>query len=62
MCESNAYIIRNGKEELVMESVGLLKPQNDSVVLRSIFGEEKVVRARLIEMNLTGHRIVLEST
>jgi len=62
MCESNAYVVGNGGEELVMESVGLLKPQSDSVLLRSIFGEEKVVKARLIEMNLTGHRIVLEYT
>jgi predicted RNA-binding protein len=61
MCESNAYLIKNGKEELVMESVDYLKPQGDTVVLRSIFGEETIVRAHLLEMNLTGHKIILEA-
>ena len=61
MCESNAYIMRDGKEELVMESVGLVKPVRDGIVLRSIFGEQTTVKATIIEMNLTGHRIVLEA-
>lgn len=61
MCESNAYLMRNGKEELVMESVDYLKPQGDTVVLRSIFGEEAIVRGHLLEMNLTGHKIILEA-
>lgn len=60
MCESNAYLLKDGKEELLMESVGLLKPNGDQIVLRSIFGEETTVQARLLEMNLTGHKIVLE--
>jgi len=61
MCESNAYVLKNGSEELVMESVGALTLQDDSVVLKSIFGEEKMLKARLLEINLTAHRIVLES-
>jgi predicted RNA-binding protein len=60
MCESNAYLLKDGKEELLMESVVLLKPNGDQIVLRSIFGEETTVQARLLEMNLTGHKIVLE--
>ena len=62
MCESNAYIIRDGAEHLIMESVGYLKPQDEMIVLRSIFGEETSIPARLHEMDLTGHRIVLEPT
>jgi predicted RNA-binding protein len=61
MCESNAYVLKNGSEELVMESVGALTLQDDSIVLKSIFGEEKILTARLLEINLTAHRIVLES-
>ena len=61
MCESSAYLISNsGQEELVMESVGYVKTDGDKVILRSIFGEELSVDAKLSEMNLTGHRIVLE--
>lgn len=62
MCESNAYIIKDGKEHLIMESVTFLKPGNGETLLRSMFGEEAIVPATLKEMDLTGHRIVLEST
>jgi predicted RNA-binding protein len=61
MCESNVYLIRDGKEELIMESVGLLVPEGKNVLLRSIFGEETVVEATLKELDLTGHRVVLEA-
>ena len=61
MCESNAYLIKDGQEELVMESVDFLKPQGDKILLKSIFGEQATIEARLREMDLTGHRIVLES-
>lgn len=60
MCESNAYLLKDGKEELLMESVSFLQPKGDQIVLRSLFGEETTVQARLLEMNLTGHKIVLE--
>lgn len=60
MCESNAYIFRNGSEELIMESVDFLKPEGNAILLKSIFGEEKKVEARIREMDLTRHKIVLE--
>lgn len=61
MCESNAYLLQNGTEQLIMESVSSVKILPDSTVaLRSLFGEETVVKARLSELDLTGHRIVLE--
>jgi len=61
MCESNAYLIKDGEEQLVMESVTFLKPGKGETLLRSMFGEETIVQANLKEMDLTGHRIVLES-
>lgn len=60
MCESNAYLIKDGQEELIMESVGLVKIEGSTVLLRSIFGDEAQVDAQLRELNLTGHRIVFE--
>lgn len=62
MCESNAYLTRNGEEELILESVSFVKSLEDSVVLRSLFGEEVTVRGRLRELDLTGHKIVVEPT
>lgn len=61
MCESNAYLIANGEEQLVLESVSFLKPEGNSIVLRSLFGEEVTVKGRIRELDLVGHRILLES-
>jgi predicted RNA-binding protein len=60
MCESNAYLLKDGKEELIMESVNLVKPKGSKTMLKSIFGEELVVEGSLLELDLTGHRILLE--
>jgi predicted RNA-binding protein len=61
MCESNAYLVKSGEEQLIMESVNLVRPQGAKTLLRSIFGEEMTVEGTLREMDLTGHRIVLEA-
>jgi predicted RNA-binding protein len=60
MCESNVYFIKNGQEELVLESVSTVKPQGNKLLLTSILGEEKSVSARIKEINLMDHKIVLE--
>jgi len=61
MCESNVYIDRGGQQELLMESVDRIIPAEDgSIFLENIFGERKVIKARIREMELVHHRIILE--
>ncbi|HEX3011330.1 MAG TPA: CooT family nickel-binding protein [Syntrophomonadaceae bacterium] len=61
MCEANVYIIRNGREELLMEKVDHIVPSNEGTIfLESIFGERKVVKASIREMELVHHRIILD--
>jgi len=61
MCEANAYIFRGDKEELILESVDLVKPQDDgSFLLVDIFGSQKTIRGKLKEMNLVDHKIIFE--
>ena len=60
MCESNVYLIKNGREELVLESVSTVRPQGNKLLLQSILGEEKSIQARIKEINLMDHKIVLE--
>ncbi len=63
MCEANAYVHINGKEDLVMESVDLIEPQEEGkFLLQSIFGEQKIIRGKIKSMNLVNHRIVFEAT
>lgn len=59
MCEANAYLSKNGEEELLMESVDVIVPQEGGFFrLIGIFGDQKLVRGRLKVMNLVNHRIV----
>ncbi len=60
MCEANAYLLKEGKEELLLEDISILRPEQEELYLQNIFGEQKKVRARIKEMNLLDHRIVLE--
>lgn len=61
MCEANAYIFQGDKEELILESVDLVKPQDDGgFLLVDIFGSQKTIKGKLKEMNLVDHKIIFE--
>lgn len=60
MCDSNVYLMRDGKEGLVMESVDIIIPEEEGIYLQNIFGEQRLVKARIKEMNLVDHSILLE--
>jgi len=61
MCEANAYLLKEGKEELILEAVDILEQADDGKVrLANIFGEQKVLDAKLKRMSLVNHKIVLE--
>ncbi len=60
MCEANAYLLKGDQEELVMEAVDVLEPRGEELYLKSIFGEQKFLRARLKSTSLVEHRILLE--
>ena len=59
MCEAKAYVIEDGHEEVVMESVDAVRPEDDGIYLENIFGEHLKIKARIGEMNLVDHRILL---
>jgi predicted RNA-binding protein len=60
MCEANAYLIKGGNEELILEDITLLRPEGNELFLENMFGEQKRIKARFKEMNLTTHRVILE--
>jgi len=60
MCEANAYILKDGTEELFLESVDKVIPTEDGILLETIFGQQKTVKARIKEMALVNHKIILE--
>ncbi|MBI4712940.1 MAG: CooT family nickel-binding protein [Planctomycetes bacterium] len=60
MCEVNVYIKKGAKETLVLKDVDVVKPDGAKVVISNIFGEQKIIKARIKEVNLANHKIVLE--
>ncbi|MBW1713768.1 MAG: CooT family nickel-binding protein [Deltaproteobacteria bacterium] len=63
MCEANVYLTNDNdsREELLLEAVDLVEPlEADQWRLVSIFGEQKVVRAKIKRMVLAEHKIFLE--
>jgi predicted RNA-binding protein len=60
MCEANAYLLKEGKEELILEAVDKVENEGDHIRIENIFGEQKLVRGRIRSMSLVNHRILLE--
>lgn len=61
MCEATAYMAQpDGSEELLLADVDIIEPEDDGKVrLVSIYGEQKLVQARIKSMSLVNHRVVL---
>lgn len=60
MCESNVYIEKDGKEELYLENVDVLKPEDGKIYMRNLFGEQKLFEGYIKEISLMKHRIILK--
>jgi len=60
LCEANAYLRKDGQEELFFEAVDKVIPQEDGLVLEDIFGRRKIIKAKIAELALVDHRIILE--
>ena len=60
MCESTAYLLKDGKEEKVFQSVDFLEYDDGQVRMVNLFGEEKIIRAKVKVFSLVDHKIILE--
>lgn len=60
MCEANAYLVEGDREEMILEAVDRVVPHEDGLLLEDIFGRRKIVKARIKELALVEHRIILE--
>ncbi|WP_227767336.1 CooT family nickel-binding protein [Zhaonella formicivorans] len=60
MCEANAYLKKGDREELILEQVDEVEPFEDGLLLRNIFGVQKIVKAKIQSLALVNHKIILE--
>lgn len=59
MCEASAYFLKDGREELILQDVDIVEPEGDNLRLVNIFGEQKVLKAKILSLNLVNHKVVL---
>ena len=60
MCEASAYLCKGEVEELVLQSVDRVEPTEDGLLLENIFGQRKILKARIKKLALVDHKIILE--
>ena len=62
MCEANAYLLKDGKEELFLESLDTVEPDEDKLRLTSIFGEQKFIKGKIARLALVDHKVIIEAS
>ena len=62
MCEASAYIIDGERQELVMEAVDSVEPEEGGYKLVNIFGEQKFIKGTLYSLSLVDHKIFLKKS
>lgn len=60
MCQSDVYALDGGREELLAEEVATVEVDGDRITMKTLFGEPVSLSARIVEIDLMKHRIVLE--
>jgi predicted RNA-binding protein len=60
MCEASAYLIQDGKEELILENVDELRREGDVIKMVNLFGDQKTLEARIKMISFVENRIILE--
>ena len=61
MCEANVYMDDGENKELIMEAVDTIEPEGDKIKLVSIFGDQKIIRARIHSLSLVDHKVFLRT-
>ena len=62
MCEAVVFLDRDGELEKVMDDVVEVKPEEGKLLLVDVFGEQKLVSAKISRVELMDHRIVLRES
>jgi len=60
MCEANAYLLEKDSNTLLMEAVDKIEPDEDGILLISIFGEQKFVNGHIHSVSLVDHKVFIK--
>jgi len=60
VCEASAYVIQDGKEELILENVDELHKEGDTIKMTNLFGDQKILEAQIKMISFIDNKIILE--
>jgi len=61
MCLSRAYMDTDGKRELLMEEVASIGFEKDKLLLKTLLGEQKEIKAVVQQIDFVTNRIILKN-
>lgn len=59
MCEAVVFLVKEGDRKQLMENVVTVHPEGDQVLLTDLFGEQRLITAKIERVDLMGHEIIL---
>ncbi|MGB3346992.1 MAG: CooT family nickel-binding protein [Candidatus Humimicrobiia bacterium] len=62
MCETKVFIEKNGKREEILENVINIQSEEDGLLIKDLFGEQKLVKANIKYIDFMKHEMVLTET
>ncbi len=62
MCEASAYMIDGDRQELIMEAVDTVEPEDGGYKLINIFGEQKFIQGEIHSLALVEHKVFFRKT
>ena len=60
MCEAHAYILKDQTEEKLLENVDNVEVDGDEIRLINIFGEQKILKARMKSYSSSDNKMLFE--
>lgn len=60
MCDVNVFILNNEAEEKVLENVDVIEETADGMRLVNIFGEERILKAKMVLYNNSQKKMVFQ--
>jgi len=61
MCEADAFLVLKGREEKLLQNVDEVHILGEEIKLINLFGEQKVLKARLISYHSGQRKLLLEA-
>ncbi len=59
MCMVSVWIKKDGEEKNLLEEVAFIRSKGGKLILSTLFGEEKSVKAKIEEIDFVNSRVLL---